>query len=82
VDNTIYNVVHASVLATHNAQAPLAIDCAKTQQVCNEKIKFLVWGVVFFVSDIISKVGLRPFWLMLPGLGSNHYMEVYCSSFH
>jgi len=31
----------------------------------------LVLNFVFFVSDVISEVGLRPFWLMLPGLGPN-----------
>jgi len=45
--------------------------------VCNDK-KLLVGGFGcfvscgFFVSDITSEVVFGPFWLMLPGLGSNH----------
>jgi len=31
----------------------------------------LVGGCGFFVSDLISEVVFGPFWLMLPGLGSN-----------
>jgi len=30
---------------------------------------FLVGGWGFFVTDVISKVVLGTFWLMLPGLG-------------
>ena len=33
--------------------------------------KFLVVGCGFFVNDVISEVVFGPFWLMLPGLGSN-----------
>jgi len=32
---------------------------------------FLVFGFMFFVSDIVSEVGFRPLWLMLPSLGPN-----------
>ena len=35
---------------------------------------FLVGGCGFFVSDFISEVVLRSFWLMLPGLKPNHYL--------
>ena len=41
-------------------------------QVCNEK-NFLVVGFRFFVSDVISEIDFWPFWLMLPGLGPNHW---------
>jgi len=36
-----------------------------------KKIFWLVFADRFFVSDVISEVVLGPFWLMLPGLGSN-----------
>jgi len=29
------------------------------------------WSFVFFVTDVISKVGFWPFCLMFPGLGPN-----------
>jgi len=35
------------------------------------KKNFLVGGCGFFVTDVISEVGLGSFWLMLPGVGSN-----------
>jgi len=35
-------------------------------------------GFSFFVSDVISVVG---FWLMLPGLGPNCWMEVFAQVF-
>jgi len=34
------------------------------------------------VNDVINDVGFYPFWLMLPGLGPNHYTEVFRWSFH
>jgi len=32
----------------------------------------------FFVSDVKSEVGFWPFWLMFPGLGASHKIEVFC----
>jgi len=37
-------------------------------QVRNEK-KRLVLGLGFVVSDVVSKVGFWPFWLLVPDLG-------------
>jgi len=60
-----------------NAIDPLLIaleSCSSTQtdrpvlQSALEK-KFLVGDCRFFVSDVISEVVLKSFWLMLPGLG-------------
>jgi len=45
-------------------------------RVCNEKILGGVWAS-FFVSDVISKVGFWPCWLILPGLGPNCQMQVF-----
>jgi len=33
------------------------------------KKKLGVLGFVFFVSDVITKVGFWPFWLLVPDLG-------------
>jgi len=35
------------------------------------KKNFFGWGLQIFVSDVMSEVVLREFWLMLPGLGPN-----------
>jgi len=39
---------------------------------CTRKKNLGVGGCGFFVTDVISEVVLRSFWLMLPGLGPNH----------
>jgi len=38
-----------------------------------------IFGFMCFVSDVISQVGLWPFWLRLPGPGPSYKMEVFCS---
>jgi len=40
-----------------------------------------ILGFRCFVSDIISGLDFRPFWLKLPGPGPNPKMEVFQSSF-
>jgi len=73
-----------------NGIAPLPItlkSCSNPQKIRQvfystlEKT-FLVEGCGFFVSDVISEVDFGPFWLMLPGLGSNRQVEVFHGSFH
>jgi len=38
---------------------------------------FFGWGYGLFVTDVISEVVLGSFWLMLPGLGPNHWAKVF-----
>jgi len=44
-------------------------------------MKKIFLGFGFSVSDIISEVGLWPFWLMLPCLGSNGYSKFFAEVF-
>ena len=44
---------------------------------CTRKKKILPGGCRFFVSDVISEVVLGSFWIMLPGVGPNHWAKVF-----
>jgi len=44
--------------------------------------KMQSFGFCFFVGDIMSGVGFRPFWFRLPGLGTNCKREFCDSSFY
>ena len=64
-----------------------SIDCARelfkplndlaSLLVCTQK-NFFGWGSGFFVSEVISEVVFRPFWIMLPDLGPNRYAKIFC----
>jgi len=44
--------------------------------VCNEK-NWKVLDLGFFVGDVISGIGFRPFWLRLPALGPNQLDDIF-----
>ena len=67
----------------HSYSADCAIELFKGSNrsasllVCTRKKFFWLAVADFFVSDIISEVVLRSFWLTLPSLGPNCYAKVF-----
>jgi len=47
---------------------------------CTRK-KIFGWGCRFFVTDVISEVVSGSFWLMMPGLGPNHWPKCFAEVF-
>jgi len=59
----------------NNRIAPQAIASERERAVYT--LKRLVLGFRFCGSDVIREVGFWPFWLMLPSLRPNRYLEVF-----